>query len=94
LVLVGAYIEIEAHVAFSACSAPPLSKYASSPMALHSVAPTPFHAPHAIRDSDQQPCGRSVWMVANPDRTAFLGDYFRIGGDPGTKRRTFNADRI
>ncbi len=28
--------------------------------------------------------GRS-WMVANPDRTAFLGDYFRVAGNsPGT----------
>jgi hypothetical protein len=27
-----------------------------------------------------------AWIVAYPDRTAFFGDYFRIGGDsPGTE---------
>jgi hypothetical protein len=25
---------------------------------------------------------RSEWIVAYPDRTAFFGEYFRMGGDP------------
>ena len=41
---------------------------------------------HAIQS--KQASMSSGCIVANPDRTAFLGDYFRIAGHPPAMRKT------